>query len=174
MAEIKVRTFKESATVMQARFVLPVVQSTTLNSSEFVPFVLPVEMEYPALEPVPREDNGTVTQYGGQLWVVDKSPSRQDYVTPEDDNALPEEERTKVSDVTLDLLVSHDSYVKFAAKSEDGFRAVLDANGRIVASSHGGYEVEAPRFGTNVTRTVITNSDFQLTINLSPTIIKAS
>lgn len=94
------------------------------------------------------------------------------YIRPADDNELPESERQKVSDVELDLHVSYDSYFKFEAKSADGFRAVLDDHDVLLQSSGNGYEVEADKLGKKIRRTVITNSDFQLTLNLNPTVVK--
>lgn len=118
-------------------------------------------------------NSGSSKLIGGYLRVFDVSKSSQSFITPVDDNPVPENLLSKVSDVTLDLFVSYDSYFKFAARSADGFRAILDDKGRVIPSSNAGYEVEAAKVGQRVQRTVITNSEFQLTLNLNPTVVKS-
>lgn len=120
-----------------------------------------------------RHDTGNIEMVVAQLLrVYDTKPSEQSYVTPSDDNPPESEESQKVSDISMDLFVSFDSYFKFQARSEDGFRAVLGDDDTVIPSSSNGYEVEAPRVGQRVKRTVITNTGFKLTMNLNPTIIK--
>lgn len=106
------------------------------------------------------------------LPVYDTKPSTQSYVTPSDDNPPEDGSSQRVSDITLDLQVSFDSYFKFSSRSEDGFRAVLGDDDTVIPSSSNGYEVEAPRVGSRVKRTVITNTGLNLVINLNPTIVK--
>lgn len=119
-----------------------------------------------------RRDTGNTEVIARFLPVYDTTPSKQSYITPADDNPPESGDSQKVSDISMDLFVSFDSYFKFQARSEDGFRAVLGDDDTVIPSSSNGYEVEAPRVGQRVKRTVITNTGFQLTMNLNPTIVK--
>lgn len=117
-------------------------------------------------------DTGSMQLVIPFLPVYDTAPSKNNFVPPADDNPPESEESQKVSDISMDLFVSFDSYFKFQARSEDGFRAVLGDDDTVIPSSSNGYEVEAPRVGQRVKRTVITNTGFKLTMNLNPTIVK--
>ena len=117
-------------------------------------------------------DTGNTELVSRFLPVYDTKPSKQPFVTPADDNPPVDEGSQKVSDVTFDLRVSYDSYFKFQTRSEDGFRAVLGDDDTVIPSSTNGYEIEAPRVGERVKRTVVTNTGLSIVLNLNPTIVK--
>lgn len=119
-----------------------------------------------------RRDTGNTELIARFMQVYDTTPSKQPFVTPADDNPPVDEGSQKVSDVTFDLRVSYDSYFKFQTRSEDGFRAVLGDDDTVIPSSTNGYEIEAPRVGERVKRTVVTNTGLSIVLNLNPTIVK--
>lgn len=77
-----------------------------------------------------------------------------------------------ISEISLNMGVTYDSMFNFNIGAQDGIRAVTDNNGRVVVSGPYNYDVGDMRLGKTSTRTVITNTNFKLTLVLTPTIVK--
>lgn len=97
-------------------------------------------------------------------------------IRPVDENRLVTEpgKQTELTGVMLDLGMSFDTFFKFDMMSLDGIRVVLDeADVPITGVTDNKYALSNLVPGTKVKRTILTNNDFRVVLNINPTIVKA-
>ena len=97
-------------------------------------------------------------------------------IRPIDANRLVTEPGTKteLTSVMLDLGVSFDTFFKFDMMSLDGIRVVLDDDDKPIAgASDNSYALSNFVPGNDLKRTILTNNDFRVVLNIKPTIVKS-
>ena len=82
-------------------------------------------------------------------------------------------EAPKITEVDFNLGLTFDSAINFQMNTEDGIRAVLDDDGKVIESSSNTFSVDGLRLGKTTKRTLITHTDFRLNLTMKPTIVKA-
>lgn len=82
-------------------------------------------------------------------------------------------EAPKITEVDFNLGLTFDSAINFQMDTEDGIRAVLDDDGKVIESSSNTFSVDGLRLGKLTKRTLITHTDFRLNLTMKPTIVKA-
>lgn len=117
-------------------------------------------------------DIGPVSAYASiPSYVMD-----QEAELPYFDNSLRYTESTeapKITEVDFNLGLTFDSAINFQMDTEDGIRAVLDDDGKVIESSSNTFSVDGLRLGKLTKRTLITHTDFRLNLTMKPTIVKA-
>lgn len=95
---------------------------------------------------------------------------------PVDTNQIPTQagESVPLTNVDLDLAVSFDTYFDFNMRSIEGIRSVLDENNRVIESAYDNYRLTDLVPGQGTKRTILTNNDFRMTLNIRPTIVKSA
>lgn len=95
---------------------------------------------------------------------------------PVDTNQIPTQagESIPLTNVDLDLAVSFDTFFDFNMRSIEGIRSVLDENNRVISSAFDSYRLTDLVPGQGTKRTILTNNDFRMTLNIRPTIVKSS
>ena len=83
-------------------------------------------------------------------------------------------EKIDLTSVELDLAVSYDTFFDFNLRSVDGIRIVLDGDGKAVQTNFDSYRLNDLSPGAETKRTVLTNNDFKVTLNIRPTIVKST
>jgi len=83
-------------------------------------------------------------------------------------------EKIDLTGIELDLAVSYDTFFDFNLRSVDGIRIVLDGDGKAVQTSFDSYRLNDLSPGAETKRTVLTNNDFKVTLNIRPTIVKST
>lgn len=95
---------------------------------------------------------------------------------PVDTNQIPTQagESIPLTNVDLDLAVSFDTFFDFNMRSIEGIRSVLDENNRVIDSAYDSYRLTDLVPGQGTKRTILTNNDFRMTLNIRPTIVRSA
>jgi len=95
---------------------------------------------------------------------------------PVDTNQIPTQagETIPLTNVDLDLAVSFDTFFDFNMRSIEGIRSVLDENNQVIESAYDSYRLTDLVPGQGTKRTILTNNDFRMTLNIRPTIVKSA
>lgn len=122
------------------------------------------------------DDDNHVRYKRSGIRVISVEKSENLFVPAADEDKVEVEagEDIKLTNVELDLAVSYDTYFDFKLRSIDGLRVVMDEQGKAVEMDYDSYRLRDLSPGKMTKRTVRTNNDFIVTLNIEPTIVKDS
>lgn len=121
-------------------------------------------------------DGNTYRCSENRITVRSIEKTQLELIKPADQNAIEVNagEAPALTTVNLDLAVSFDTYFDFNMRSISGIRSVLNEDDVQVAVRDDTYRLEDLIPGKNARRTIVTNNDFKLVLNIKPTIVKNS
>lgn len=110
------------------------------------------------------------------ITVINCTMSEVSVVPPASENApaVDAGESVPLTSVDLDLALTFDSYLDFNMRSLLGIKSVLDENNDPVPYGNNSYSLGDLIPGKGVRRTIVTENDFKLVLNVRPTIVKRS